>query len=138
MSIVSLLVRIVLSLCLILAGSGVAGAGGHGAMQHPGQAQVAVSIDTPCHAVSMHTSATKHDDSVMTDAPDEECATAQTATDCCQSGYCSCACQSPPAPGFLASTIKTGLSINAMPLLVARADAPTERALAPLNRPPIR
>ena len=85
-------------------------------MQHPGQAQVAVSIDTPCHAASMHTSATKHDDSVMTDAPDEECATAQTATDCCQ----------------------TGLSINAMPLLVARADAPTERALAPLNRPPIR
>ena len=32
----------------------------------------------------------------------------------------------------------TGLSINAMPLLLAQVDDPSERALAPLNRPPIR
>lgn len=138
MSIVAFIVRIVLSLPLILAGSGVAGAGGHGTMQHSGSSQVAAGMDMPCHEDSAATSAAGHSQHAAVMALEQDCATPQAATDCCQSDQCACACQSPPAPSFLTSPLGAGLSINAMPLLIARVDAATERSLAPLNRPPIR
>lgn len=149
MSVSSLLLRVLLSVCLIANGAGIAQASvrmqlahqaGHEGMQDPtaegschAEASAQVSVDGSTRAVA----AGAHSGHDMRDAVEADAGVGDmTSSDCCSASICTCACAQHVQVAFVPAAWGLAGDVHA-PLVVAGRSQHSDPRLPHRIRPPI-
>jgi hypothetical protein len=138
-----LLLRILISISLILDGTGTAVSATrmlveHAATTHsmPVQANVKVTATRPCHQQDNRVVAAEMADAAMADMPGAAIKSSHRTTDCCRSGDCGCACLQATPASMVALTLPRAV-MNHVAIASPRNPGHASPALPHLIRPPI-